>query len=183
MIFLLLELNYTTWFDHPGLLNLGHFWPQFFVERRIFRSQRSRRIIPHRVSHTTTTQGYYYKGQLTGWQFTHVTYGTRQLASCYFWNSHTHTLSCRVHASQVCFFPHFFSRVVGLKKSKKWTHAAGFVKKRKNIAWKFQSGLWEPSCLINFVQISTLTVVFFDWVSKSVIKVKCFMDCILRVEL
>ena len=116
MIFLLLELNYTTWFDHPGLLNLGHFWPQFFVERRIFRSQRSRRIIPHRVSHTTTTQGYYYKGQLTGWQFTHVTYGTRQLASCYFWNSHTHTLSCRVHASQVCFFPHFFSRVVGLKK-------------------------------------------------------------------
>ena len=36
MIFMLLDFNYTAWFDHPGLLNLGHFWPLFFVEWPIF---------------------------------------------------------------------------------------------------------------------------------------------------
>ena len=35
MIFLLLDFNKTAWFDHPGLLNLGHFWPLFFMEWQI----------------------------------------------------------------------------------------------------------------------------------------------------
>ena len=37
MIFLLLNFDYTAWLDHPGLLNLGYFWPLFFVEWRIFK--------------------------------------------------------------------------------------------------------------------------------------------------
>ena len=35
MIFLLLDFNKTAWFDHPDLLNLGHFWPLFFMEWQI----------------------------------------------------------------------------------------------------------------------------------------------------
>ena len=38
MIFLLLDINCIARFEHPGLLNLGHFWLQFFKKWRIFKT-------------------------------------------------------------------------------------------------------------------------------------------------
>ena len=49
-IFLLSDLNYTAWFDHPGLLNLGHFRPLFFAKWRIFLIQINRHILPPRTA-------------------------------------------------------------------------------------------------------------------------------------
>ena len=49
MIFVLLDLNYTAWFDHPGLLNLGHFRPIFFIKWWIYLIQINRCILPPRT--------------------------------------------------------------------------------------------------------------------------------------
>ena len=122
--------------------------------------------------------------------FTHRT--TRRLAvqihdnstaRPYFWSSHTrdNLLALVTHSAVKSMLRKFlrrtsFIRLCWVKKYKKWTHAAGFTKKNKKFARKFYSGLCKPSCLIDFVQISTLTVAFLDWVSKSVIKIKCILD-------
>ena len=48
------NVNYTAWFDHPGLLNLGHFWPLFFMEWRIFKkSNTSSYSSAHRAGFTS----------------------------------------------------------------------------------------------------------------------------------
>ena len=65
-----------------------------------------------------------------------------------------------------------FSLLPCFKHGEKLTRIAGFTKKRLKVAQKFYSELWKPSSLIDFVQISTLTVAFFDWVSKSFIIIK-----------
>ena len=56
MIFQLLYINYTAWFNHPGLLNLGHLWPLFFVEWRINEVAQFLYIPPLRVHIVESTQ-------------------------------------------------------------------------------------------------------------------------------
>ena len=50
MIFLLLDINCIARFEHPCLLNLGHFRPLFFAIWRIFLIHLNRRILPPRTA-------------------------------------------------------------------------------------------------------------------------------------
>ena len=61
------------------------------------------------------------------------------------------------------FVVHFFS----LKNRRKVDSCRRLTKKMEEISRKFYGGPWKASLLRDFVQIVTLTVAFFDWVSKT----------------
>ena len=76
MIFLLLDVDFIAWFDHPGLWNIGHLWPLFFAKWRIFWGERSQKNSSDNANLLWQLASCCY--------FTHM----RQLAGCYlvFWH-------------------------------------------------------------------------------------------------